>query len=203
MFRRFIPFAVVSIIGLPASALAQGDRAPYEIGLAEGSSVEHQAREQLQRVLAELDLSRWSFTRQVRIEAKAIPHSHPVLTVNTRYLGNDTAQVATFVHEQLHWFLSRHQAATDSAIADLQRMYPGAPASPPEGARDRYSTHLHLLVCALEYDAVRHLFDDGVAQRTLRGWRHYSWVYREVLERPGPIWEVLRRHGLDSPDARR
>ena len=202
MARCIIPYAVAVLIGFPAPLHAQVEHSALVIDVAEGTTAEEQTRQQLQRITTELDLSRWLFTRRVRIEAMAIPHSHPVLTVNTRYLGNDTAQIATFVHEQIHWFLSRNDSATESAIADLRRLYPDAPGAPPQGARDLHSTYLHLLVCALEYDAVRDLFGQDVAQRTLRGWRHYSWVYAEVLDRPEPIWDVLRRHGIDSPDAR-
>ena len=57
-----------------------------------------------------------------RIETGVIPHSHPVLTLNTQYIDRDTLQIATFVHEQLHWFFDAHAAATDSAIADLARL---------------------------------------------------------------------------------
>lgn len=174
------------------------------IELADGTPEEAQARTQLHRLVREFDLAPWLFTRRVRIQAMAIPHSHPVLTLNTRYLGRDEAQVATFVHEQLHWFLGgERRAATDAAIAELRTLYPDAPDGPPAGARDLESTYLHLLVCALEHQAMRRLYGDEVAERTLRGWRHYPWVYAEVLDRPGPIWDILRRHGLDDPDARR
>lgn len=172
------------------------------IAVAGDTPEARQARDQLLRILSTWDLARWRFTPDVRIEARVIPHSHPVLTLNTAYLANDTAQIATYVHEQLHWYFVERKAATDSTIAELERRFPDAPSGPPEGARDRHSTYLHLLVCLLEFDALRTVFDDGVARRTIAAWRHYPWVYRQVLERPEPIREVLTRHGLASPDAR-
>jgi hypothetical protein len=126
----------------------------------------------------------------------------PVLTLNTQYLENDTAQVATFLHEQLHWFLVRDQAALASATADLERLYPEAPDAPPQGAGGRRSTHLHLLVCLLEFDAVRDLLGESTARQTLGAFPYYTWVYREVLERPEPIRQILRKYSLDAPDAR-
>jgi len=205
MGRRLMVLAwcVSALAGAPSVASAQARESIIQVSLVSGTPEEQRARDQLLRILSTWDLSRWLFTHEARIDARAIPHSHPVLTVNTRYLANDTAQAATFVHEQLHWFLARHRSATDAAIAELEHVFPGAPQGPPEGARDRYSTYLHLLVCLLEYDALSVLFDEGVARRTLEGWRHYPWVYEQVLERPQMIRPVLVRHGLGSPDARR
>lgn len=202
--RRVLAAWIITsaVVGSPVTAIAQQGNPSIRIELGNDTAIEREGREQLVRILSTWDLSRWLFTRTIRVEAEVIPNSHPVLTVNTRYLSNDTAQVATFLHEQIHWFFVQHRAATDSAIADLQNMYPDAPDGPPDGARDRYSTYLHLLVCLLEFDAVRDLFDEDVARRTLRGWRHYSWIYREVLENPAPNRDVLRRYRLDSPDAR-
>ena len=68
---------------------------------------------------------------------------------------------------------------------------------PPEGARNEHSTYLHLLVCTLELDAVSAVFGESVARRLLGDWKHYTWVYREVLARPEPIRDILRARGLD------
>lgn len=173
-----------------------------DIRLASGTGLEQRGQEQLERILARWDVSRWLFTRTVQVRSRVIPHSHLILTLNTQYLGDDTAQVATLLHEELHWFLVQHQAATDSAIADLRRRYPLVPDQPPEGAQDQEGTYLHLLVCLLEYDAVGQLLSEETARRTLRGWPYYTWVYREVLDRPEPIRQILRTYHLNSPDAR-
>src|SRR5687768_4308895 len=165
-------------------AAQQSPTPSIEIRLASGTELEQLGREQLERLRATRDLSRWLFTRTVQIQSRVIPHSHPVLTLNTQYLDNDAAQVATFVHEQLHWFLVRDQATLAAAIADVERLYPEAPDALPQGARGRSSTHLHVLICLLEFDAVRELFGETTARQTLGAFSHYTWVYREVLERP-------------------
>jgi hypothetical protein len=178
------------------------NRTGVEIRLASGTPIEERGREQLERILTGLDLSTWLFTRTVQIQARVIPHSHPILTLNTRYLEDDTAQVATFVHEQLHWFFDRNAVRTDSAIAELRTLYPEAPSEPPLGARDAQSTYLHLLVCLLEYDALNQLFGETITRRKLGSWQHYTWIYRQILDRPEPIREILRKYRLDKPDAR-
>ena len=194
--------SIVVLAATPDAASAQGWAPDVRVALAAGTPEERRAHDQLLRIVSTWDLSRWLFTRDVRIDARAIPHSHPVLTVNARYVANDTAQLATFVHEQLHWHFVEHRAATEAAIAELERAFPDAPHGPPEGARDRESTYLHLLVCLLEYDALRAILDEDVARRTLARWRHYPWVYRQVLDRADAIRPVLERHGLAAPDAR-
>ena len=61
------------------------------------------------------------FTDKVLIEAKVVPHSHPVLTLNTR--NTDPLLIlATFVHEQFHWFASGENA--DIARNFLKHTYP-------------------------------------------------------------------------------
>lgn len=190
--------AALTCTGRPAVAQVLGPRA-IEIRLANDSDLERQARVQLERILVRWDLSKWYFTRAVQIDSGVIPHSHPVLTLNTNGLGNDTIKAVSFVHEQLHWFLSRHHAATDSAIAELRLRYPDAPA---DDAGDRESTYLHLLVGVLEFHATQELFGQAWARDRLGKVPFYTWVYREILERPEPIGQILRKHGLDSPDAR-
>lgn len=177
---------------------APGSRS-IEIRLTTDSEPERQARAQLQRILARWDLSKWFFTRSVQIEPGVVPHSHPVLTLNTNGLTNDTIKAVSFVHEQLHWFLSRHHATTDSAIADLRLLYPDAPAV---GASDRESTYLHLLVGVLELDATVELFGNAWARARLGRVPFYTWVYREIREREDPIRQILRKYRLASPDAR-
>jgi len=81
-------------------------------------------------------------------------------------------------------------------MADLRRLYPVVPGASPEAARDEESTYRHLLVCMLEFDAVRQVFGEAAARRTLGGWQHYTWIYREVLDRPEPLRRVLRARGL-------
>jgi hypothetical protein len=164
----------LALAGLVWPVTAQNaSSGPVDIRLASGTALEQHAREQLVRLLTTWDLSRWLFTRTVQIESRVIPHSHPVLTLNTQYLDNDTAQVATLLHEQLHWFLVQHDTATKSAITDLERLYPQAPDAPPEGAGGLRSTHLHLLDCLLEFDAVRTLFGEATARQTLGAFPYY------------------------------
>ena len=202
---RYLALLAPGVLLAQAPPAARAQQMPtIEIQTASGRAVELRGQEQLERVLRTWDLERYLFTRKVRIETRVIPHSHPVLTLSAEDVPSDTAQMATFVHEQLHWFVNTKPAARDSAVAELVRIFPDAPDGPSSGgARDKRSTYVHLLICQLEYDSVRDLVGDAAARRVIGSYSHYRWIYREVLERPERLRQVISKHGLDRPDARR
>jgi hypothetical protein len=177
-----------------------------DIRLHSGTPLEERGREQLRRLLRTYDLHRWLFTRDILIQSGVIPHSHPVLTLNTRYLVDDTAELATFVHEQLHWFLTDHveRAKTNAALTELRVLYPTVPTAAPEGdPLGERSTYLHLIVCHLELQAVTAILGEQSARQQMERWTHYTWVYRTVLTETERIGELLRRHGIVVPEQSR
>lgn len=169
-----------------------------DISLVHQSGPEARTRDQLQRLVAAYDVSAWTFTKSISVDETAIPHSHPVLTLSTRHLKDDDLLLATFIHEELHWFLVQKGRDTQAAIADLRKMFPKVPAGAPEGAVDENSTYLHLIDCYLEHQAVIRLLGELKARQAMEFWAtdHYTWVYRTVLDRPGDIAAVVRSHDL-------
>jgi hypothetical protein len=196
------PQVLLSIVVLACSTAGKADHTELlQIRLYSGTALEERAGDQLHRLLHQHDVRKWLFTRDVLIQSGVIPHSHPVLTLNTRYLDDDTAQLATFVHEQIHWLLSDHleRAKTDSAVTELRALYPTVPSDPPKGARGEWSTYLHLIVCTLELEALIELVGEPRARQQLEGWTHYTWVYRTVITDMERLGQVLRRHGIVVP----
>ncbi len=169
-----------------------------EIALKSGTLREVQTKEQLQRLLKTYDLSTWIFTRSILIDEKAIPHSHPVLTLHTRHLKDDDLLLSTFVHEQLHWFFVQNDQETKEAMKDLRTTFPKVPVGFPDGAEDEQSTYLHLLVNYLEYRADRELLGELRARQVFEFWAsdHYRWVYKTVLERTRDVGDIAFRHKL-------
>lgn len=176
-------------------------QAKFEITLKNNTPAEAKTKEQLERLLKTYDLEKWIFTRKVEIDEKAIPHSHPVLTVSARHLKDDELFISTFVHEQIHWHFVINDKVTDEAIKDLKLLFPTVPAKGPEGARDEGSTYLHLLVCYLEYRADREILGELKAKQVMQFWTtdHYTWIYKTVLERPRDIGNILFKHKLMKP----
>lgn len=201
---------VCVLVGSAALLAAQSGNpahveSPLTIRTAHSSAPELATKAQFERLIGAYDLSQWMFTREIVIDEKSIPHSHPVLTLHTRHLKQDDELLSTYLHEQLHWFLTRHPAERKAAEQDLMKLYPTVPAGYPEGANDTESTYLHLLVCRLEQKADLAVMGEQRTSDVMQFWAgdHYRWVYRTVLHDGSKIDEILERHGLATPDARR
>ena len=199
---------LIAAAGLLVSAAAVAKTPALSIELATSSAAEQQAKDQLERLFKEHDLSRWIFTKKIRIEQKARPHSHPVLTLNTRYVTNDGLALSGFVHEQIHWFLAGKPKDFGKALADVDKLYPDAPeAFEAGGSGTRQSTILHLLVCELELESMRALLGAEQGTAVIRGvladaqssGLGYHWIYQTVLDDQDKLSAVLRQHKLALP----
>lgn len=196
MRQALLPLCFVLFAALPAVSQAK-----FEISLKNNTPAEAKTKEQLERLLKTYDLEKWIFTRKIEIDEKAIPHSHPVLTLSARHVKDDELLLSTFVHEQAHWHFVINDKLTDEAIKDLKVMFPKVPDTGPEGARSEESTYLHLLVIYLEYRADRALLGELRAKQVMQFWStdHYTWIYKTVLERPRDIGTILIKHKLMKP----
>ena len=169
-----------------------------EFSLKNGSRAEMQTRDQLQRLLQAYDLSKWIFTKSILLDEKAIPHSHPVLTLHTRHLKDDDLLLSTFVHEQLHWLLVQNDKETKEAIKELRVLFPKVPVGFPAGSENEESTYQHLLVNYLEYRADKELMGELKAKQVMDFWvtDHYTWVYKTILERTRDIGNIAFKYKL-------
>lgn len=194
-------FGVLLLLALFTGSTFSVSAQQMEITTVNETPREKAAAELLRAFMTANNLNPWKFTHRVQIDSRAIPHSHPVLTLHTRHMDKGEADLllATYLHEQLHWHLVQNQNAMESAMEELQRLFPGAPADFPEGGGSEQSTYLHLLVCYLEMDAVSQLLSEQRTQAILEFWKsdHYTWVYRQVEERGAEIEAVIAKYGLE------
>lgn len=165
-----------------------------------GDAREVEAERLLLRLMREYDLGRWLFTRQIMIRSQVRPHSHPVLTLNTRQLGDEDGFLGTFLHEQFHWAAEAKRDLVERAINELRPLFPEAPVGPPQGARDEFSTYLHLIICTLELDALRMLVGEARARSVIEKRGYYTWTYRQALYDARALRSLLARHGLALGD---
>lgn len=175
-----------------------------DVDLATDDEASRATRDQLRRLLDRHDLTDWVWTDRVIIDRATVPQSHPVLTLHTRHLGEDDLLLATFLHEQLHWFLMTLPDERAFAVMDeLRAMFPDVPIEPPDGCGDEESTYLHLVVNYLELIALRGTIGRSRADAVIEHWTtdHYRWVYRTVLDREADLRHLTERHGLFPPGA--
>ena len=196
---RPLLLAVLLLASLASAPAAVAEEEPaLTIILKNDSDAERETKAQLETMLEQRALSRWIFTQEIVIDEKTgIPHSHPVLTLNTNY--TDEAQLlSVFVHEQLHWFALAHEEDRDRAIAELEALFPDLPTQPPDGSRGRFSSYQHVIVCYLEYAALKELVGEEKARAVITFWagHHYRGIYRLVLDQTDEIRAVVEKHNL-------
>ena len=194
----------------------QGDRecrAPTGEGFRIDLDLDHARREaervrdMLQALRRRHDLSRFEYTRMVRIVPGGDTFSHPMLTLGNRFAENEDTLLSTYLHEQMHWYLWYLGTPERDPVApffdELVRRYPEAPTELPDGARNYESTYLHLVINWLEVAATAE-FIGRRARR--RGGRRAAQLPLDLPHRAaglGPAAGALRapRPGADPQRA--
>ncbi len=197
---------LLAFLAAAPAARAEGEGRALTITLKNGSSTEAGTMAQLGKLLEQHNLSRWIFTQEIVIDEKTrIPHSHPVLTLNTNYT-DDAQLLSVFVHEQLHWHALAHEEDRDRAIAELEELFPNLPTQPPDGSRGRFSSYQHIIVCYLEFVALKETVGEEKAREVFEFWsgHHYRAIFRLALDQPDKIRSVVEKHNLvpAAPTAR-
>ena len=100
--RVAIGTIVVVALVVGPTPIARAQTPTIQIDTAHRSPKEQSESARLQGLLGRFDLSPWLFTRRILIDERAIPHSHPVLTVGYGDHDDDNLLLSNFVHEQLH-----------------------------------------------------------------------------------------------------
>lgn len=158
---------------------------------------------QLERLIAEHSLMErgWIHTRVINVAWGQIPHSHPILTMNTRSMDNDRATLDTFLHENLHWYLAEEkETETEAAIAALAELYPDVPVGREAGgARSADSTRLHLIVNTMTYHRMKDLLGEAEAMASVTTNLVYPWVAEQVADPAAraAIEAVMRENGVE------
>jgi hypothetical protein len=156
-------------------------------------------RDRLMQMRRRFDLAQFEYTRRVRIAPTEIPHSHPILTLNTRPQSDD-ALLCTYLHEQMHWYLWWLGSPSSNPVApfydDLKRRYPAVPTHVPDGANSEYSTYIHLVINWLEIEAASCLLGRDQAISVALDMPIYRWIYRQVIEDWDELGLLYRRHKI-------
>ena len=171
--------------------------APYEITTFSGNEKEKAVAERLKALVAKYDLEPYVFTKKIQIQEGVIPHSHPVLTLG---VGDDTETklLATFLHEQMHWYSMTKEPQFMKVGEVLLKKYPKMPSELPEGAGSEQSTFLHLGICYLEFHTLSQVIGKEKAMEHMQ-WmttQYYRWVYRTLIEDMGEFEALFEENGL-------
>lgn len=139
------------------------------------------------------DLKPFLFTKKIQIQSYVVPHSHPVLTLNTRNAEKPNLLLSTWLHEELHWWTTQKKTETDLAMKELKKIWPD----------NTSSTNLHLIVCYLEMRALEHYLGKKDARAVLtqhiRVDKLYPWIYTQVLQKRQLIERIVKKNKLLPP----
>lgn len=146
------------------------------------------------------DLAPYEYTRHVRVVPASTTYSHPILTLGTRFTETEDHLLATYLHEQMHWYLYLLGGPDHDPITpffdELVRRYPDAPTQLPEGARNYEQTYAHLVVNWLELHAVSQFIGMRRAAALAETQYGYRWIYRTVLKDWDKLGALYREHGI-------
>lgn len=146
------------------------------------------------------DLKPFLFTKKINIQSQVIPHSHPVLTINTRNAENPKKILSVWLHEELHWWSVQKSKSFSLAIKELEKIYPQAPVTKSFGLN---STFLHLVICHLELKALGFYLGDKEARDVItdimKSDKIYPWIYYQVLYKDHAIKRLVKKYKLLPP----
>ena len=182
------------------SKVSATDGFRIDVDIEEAQRAAERVRGWLTALRERHDLSRYEYTRHVRIVPASATYSHPILTLGTRFAESEDHLLATYLHEQMHWYLYRTGGIDHDPVApffdELVRRYPKAPTRLPDGARNYEQTYVHLVVCWLELKAASEFigWDRAVALADTNF--GYRWIYRTVVRDWDALGQLYEQHGL-------
>jgi hypothetical protein len=145
----------------------------------------------VEQLIARYDLP--IFTETVLIEKGVIPHSHPVLTLNTRN-KEPILVLDTFVHEQLHWF-AQGNPQYQEAIGYLKQYYED------NGEHNKSGTYPnsfweHIIVCFNTRDILNRLVSKEEIAYIYSQWQAYPVTEKMIEEKFEHIREELKQFNM-------
>ena len=191
--------AAAVFAGLLAAHPASASTPKLNFHLKNGTELEQRKKEQLERLAEQYDLNKYTKTRDIEIEERAINHSMPVLTLNAGFLNDDDLALSAYVHEQAHWvFRGRLPFANRSLEIALEHMFPSLPYVWPQGDGQRMSSYYHLAVCTLEWQAMEQLVGPERARKVIEFKKtdHYTAIYQTVIEHRAQLEKLLHDNGV-------
>ena len=146
------------------------------------------------------DLRPFLYTKKILIQSQVIPHSHPVLTINTRHAEDPKKILSVWLHEELHWWALQNSKNISLAIKELEKIYPKAPVTKSSGSN---STFLHLIICHLELKALGFYLGDIEARQVItdimKKDKIYPWIYYQILYKDHAIKRLVKKYNLIPP----
>ena len=182
------------------ACITKGDRLRISVDLNHARCEAKRVHHLLTTLRRRHDLSRFEYTKLVRIAPGSETFSHPILTLGNRFAESEDLLLSTYLHEQMHWYLWYLETPRYDPVApffdELVRRYPMAPIELPDGARGYKATYVHLVVNWLEIAATATFIGRHRALHLAERQRSYRWIYRTVVRDWDALGELYAHHGI-------
>lgn len=133
------------------------------------------------------------FTKEIIVEKGAIPHSHPILTLNTR-VRDRRLLLATLVHEQFHWYVQNHQQYNE-CISYLKSKYED------DGEHNKSGTYPnsyweHIIVCLNTRNYLKNILSSEDVGWVYEQWQPYPTLEKLIVRKYKEIQDDLEKFDI-------
>lgn len=170
-----------------------------EIDLSEVLKSAELVRQLLTALRTKYDLAAYEYTKQIRVAPCEVPHSHPILTLNTM-IRSEAPLLSIYLHEQMHWYVTWYSYSNptgwQSVWQSLKKLFPNVPVVFPQGAHTEASSYLHIIINWLQVESTASVLGREVAVSIAEKNFVYSGIYTLVLGEWDRLDSLYREHGL-------
>lgn len=164
------------------------------ISLKNNSEREQVAKEVLKKILNKYNLNKWIICKDILIEQDSTGKAFPLIRLSAWNEKGEDGMLAQFLHEQFHWIEKGKEKEIENSMNKLRELFPNAPIEKPEGGGNEKSTYVHLIICRLEFLALKEIFNEEKAQDIVSGNKNYTWIRKTILDRGDEIDEIIKRN---------
>lgn len=175
-------------------ARLENSRKEISVSLKNNSEKERLTKELLQRVLKKYDLQKWTICRDIIIEEGASGYAFPVIRLSVWRHDTENGLLAQFLHEQIHWIEKDREEQMEKLINKLKMKFPDVPIGRPEGGDNENSTYKHLIVCRLEFMALKEFLGEHKAKNIVLGNKNYTWIRKTVINNGTAIDSIIKEY---------
>jgi hypothetical protein len=123
------------------AARPDGGDIHIDVDLEHAQREADRVRAMLEALRRRHDLSRYEYTKVVRIVPGGDTFARPILTLGNRFADSEDLLLSTYLHEQMHWYLwylgTPERDMLEPFYDELVRRYPQAPVELPDGTQLR------------------------------------------------------------------
>lgn len=176
-----------------AKATNDNQEEQVEIVTTTGSGAELSAKAFLEG-LSSSQMRPYVFSPRIKIDSSSHSRAFPEISLNPDETSHQDELVSNLLHHQFRWYVSLQGEKADDAIDALKVVFPFVPLD--EHITSTQSAYMHLLVCSLEYMALKKILGPQRAKGVVSQKTQMAWMYEQAIEKEKEILKAVKKAGL-------